>query len=31
MNAFLLYPLVVLEAGSRLLAHTIRHLTRTHP
>ncbi len=29
MAAFLLYPLAVLEAGSRLLAHTIRTLTRT--
>lgn len=28
MDAFLLYPLFALEAGSRLLAHTLRHLTR---
>lgn len=31
MAAFLLYPLFALEAGSRLLAHTLRHLTRTRP
>jgi hypothetical protein len=29
MSAFLLYPLAVLEATPRLLAHTLRYLTRT--
>jgi hypothetical protein len=31
MTAFLLYPLAVLELGPRLLAYTVRTLTRTRP